>query len=90
MIAYHDEAQLEVHKSFIKWKIFNTEEEAREFKKLNSGWSEIGHSDKGYYVGRCKAGEMIQAAVKQTSKFYKLNVTLSADYILGRNWAECH
>lgn len=85
-----DEAQLEVHKSFIKWKMFSTEEEAKEFKKDNPTWSEIGYSEKGYYVGWCKSGELIQEAVKQTSRYYKLNVTLSADYILGRNWAECH
>lgn len=85
-----DEAQIEVHKSFIKWKVFATEAEAKEFKKENAGWSEIGHSDKGHYIGWCRVGELIQQAVKQTSEYYKLNVTLSADYILGRNWAECH
>lgn len=85
-----DEAQLEMHKSLVTWKVFKTEEEAKEFKKVNEGWSEIGHTDKGYYVGYCKAGELIQKAVKMTSESYKLNVTLAADYILGRNWAECH
>jgi hypothetical protein len=90
LIAYHDEAQLEVHKSLIKWKVFKTEEEAKNFKLENPGWSEIGHSDKGHYIGWCRAGELIQEAVRETSKFYKLNVTLAADYILGRNWGECH
>lgn len=90
LIGYHDEAQFEVHKSLIKWKLFKTEEEAKEFRKVNPTWSEIGHNGKGYYLGYCLAGELIQKAVKETSKYYKLNVTLSADYILGRNWAECH
>jgi hypothetical protein len=85
-----DEAQIEVHKSLIKWKMFATEAEAKQFKAENPGWSEIGHSDKGYYVGWCQAGELIQKAVKETSRYYKLNVDLAADYILGRNWAECH
>jgi hypothetical protein len=90
MIAYHDEAQLEVHKSRIKWKTFKEEADAKAFRKENPTWSEVGHSDKGYYVGYTLAGELIQEAVRETSAFYKLNVTLSADYILGRNWAECH
>lgn len=90
LIAYHDEAQLEMHKSLIKWKMFATEDEAKAFKSENAGWSEIGHSEKGYYIGWCEAGEMIQEAVKQASRYYKLNVTLAADYILGRNWKECH
>lgn len=90
LIAYHDEAQLEMHKSLVKWKLFQTEEEAKAFKAENPGWSEVGHSTKGYYVGWCEAGKLIQEAVVETSRYYKLNVTLSADYILGRNWAECH
>lgn len=90
LIGYHDECQLEMHKSLIKWKLFKTEEEAKEFKKVNLGWSEIGHSAKGYYIGYCEAGRLIQEAVKETSAYYKLNVTLAADYILGRNWGECH
>jgi hypothetical protein len=85
-----DEAQLEVHKSLIKWKMFKTEEEAKEFKKENPTWSDVGHSDKGYYVGWCKAGEMIKEAVVQASNYYKLNVTLAADYMLGKDWASCH
>jgi hypothetical protein len=90
LIAYHDEAQLEVHKSFIKWKLFETEQAAKDFKAENPGWSEIGHSDKGHYIGWCEAGVMIQEAVRETSTYYHLNVTLSADYILGRTWRECH
>lgn len=102
MIAYHDEAQMEVHKSLIKWKfvpvkswedeeeVEAAEKELKEFKANNPGWSEIGHSDKACYIGYCRAGELIQEVVKEVSKFFKLNVTLSADYILGRNWGECH
>lgn len=90
MIAYHDEAQLEVHKSLIKWRVFSTEAEAKAFKAENPNWSDVGHSEKGYYVGWCRAGELIKQAVVETSRHYKLNVTLAADYVLGRNWAECH
>lgn len=90
LIAMHDEAQMEVSKSLVKWKVFASEEEARAFKAENKGWSEIGHSAKGYFVGQCLPGTTIQEAVSEASHYYKLNVLLSADYILGRNWAECH
>jgi DNA polymerase I-like protein with 3'-5' exonuclease and polymerase domains len=114
LIAYHDEAQAEMHKSLVKWKMVRIEgvwevpdekdpkkmvdspevvaakETLKSFKNENPGWSEIGHTDTHLYIGWCKAGELIQEAVKETSAYYKLNVTLAADYILGRNWGECH
>ena len=90
LIAYHDEAQMEMQKALVKWKMFAEEKEAKEFRAQNPTWSEVGHTDKGYYVGYCRAGELIQESVKEASRYYDLNVTLSADYILGRNWAECH
>lgn len=90
MCMYHDEQQLEVHKSLIKWKVFETESEAAEFKKNNAGWSEIGHSDKGYYIGWCVVGSMITESVLECSRHFKLNIDLGAEYILGRNWGDCH
>lgn len=90
MCMYHDEQQLEVHKSLIKWKTFETEEEAEEFKKSNPSWSEIGHSVRGYYVGWCRVGELITESVLECSRHFKLNIDLGADYVLGRNWGETH
>lgn len=111
LIAYHDEAQCEMHKSLVKWKVYKVKEwtkkdekgkevdsdevvaykkEIAAFKAENPHWSEIGHTDKALYIGYCEAGRLIQEAVAETSAYYKLNVNLSADYILGRTWAECH
>lgn len=90
LIAYHDECQLEVHKSLVKWKMFKEEAEAKAFKKENAGWSEIGHSKKGYYIGKSIASDLITQAVDEAGKFYKLNVPLGADFIYGRTWGECH
>ena len=81
---------MEVHKSLVTWRLFDTEEEAKAFKQEHEGWSEIGHSSRGYYVADCIVGRLIQESVKEASAYYKLNVTLAADYIMGRNWAECH
>jgi hypothetical protein len=109
-----DEAQMEMHKSFVKWKLVkiegvwqvpdpdkpgkmkdSPEVEAgkkllKEFKAANPGWSEIGHTDTHLFIGLCEAGKMIQESVVETSRYYKLNVTLAADYILGRTWGACH
>lgn len=87
-----DEAQLEVAKSMVTWKMFKTEEEAKMFKaeQKDKVWSDVGHSAKGYYVGYCRAGELATQAVTEAGKYYKLNVELTAGYMLGTNWATCH
>lgn len=90
LILYHDEAQLEVSRDQVKFKIFSTKEEAKAFKKQHPTWSDIGHSDKGYYVGWCRAGELAVEAVKESGEYYKLNIELTAGYMLGNNWATCH
>lgn len=76
----------------VTWRIFPTEEEAKVFKSLQTDkvWSDIGHSAKGYYVGYCRAGELATEAVREAGQYYKLNVELTAGYMLGTNWATCH
>ncbi len=76
----------------VTWRIFPTEEEAKAFKSLQTDkvWSDIGHSAKGYYVGYCRAGELATEAVREAGQYYKLNVELTAGYMLGTNWATCH
>lgn len=91
LIAYHDEAQLEVMRSMVTWKKFASEEECKAFKSEDGKvWSDPVHNDKGWFRGYCRAGELATMAVKQSGEYYKLNVPLSAGYTLGRNWAECH
>lgn len=104
-----DEAQLEVTRSSVKWKVFKIEYEggdkeqreaekkaaekaAKAFKaeQTDKVWSDVGHTDKAYYVGYCRAGELATMAVKQAGEYYKLNVELTAGYMLGTNWATCH
>lgn len=92
LIAYHDEAQLEVSKNLVKFKMFNSSEEAQAFKDTQEiTWSDIKESPKGgYFVAYCRAGELATQSVKEAGEYYKLNVELTAGYILGRNWKECH
>ncbi len=91
LIAYHDEAQLEVKKADVKFKKFADEAEAKAFKDPEGKlWSEIIHSDKGYFRGYNRAGELATLSVVEAGKYYKLDVELSAGYCIGNNWAECH
>jgi hypothetical protein len=92
LISMHDEAQVELHKSLVKWKLFKTEDEAKEFKKVDEAkvWSAIGHSDKGWYVGKSIVADLAVEAANETSTMYELNVPLGIEFIFGRNWGECH
>ena len=92
LLKHLDEAQLEVSKSMVKFKTFPTTEEAQSFKDEQSEvWSDIKPNPKGgFFVAYCRAGELASEAVREAGEYYKLNVPLTAGYILGRNWAECH
>lgn len=106
LIAYHDEAQLEVRKELVKIKTFPFEkgnkesekqakEQAQLFKqqqedKTGLRFSDLGHTDSSYYVGYCLAGDLATKAVKLAGEYYKLRVDLTAGYALGRNWGQCH
>ena len=72
--------------------MFATKEEAQTFKDVQTQvWSDIKESPKGgFYVAYCRAGELASEAVNEAGIFYKLNVPLTAGYIIGRSWAECH
>lgn len=92
LIAYHDEAQMEVSKSFFTFKNFTTKEEAQAFKdSAEKIWSDIKpNKSGGFYVAYCHPGELAAQAVKESGEFYKLNVELTAGYMVGRNWRDCH
>jgi len=100
MIAYHDEAQLEVSASEVTFKRFATKEEAQAFKDVQQAefgkvWSDISHATKGggYFVAFCEAGVLAVKAVSLAGQFYSTElvpIDLTAGYILGNSWASCH
>jgi hypothetical protein len=53
-------------------------------------WSDIGKTDNAMYTGYCLAGQLATEAVRLAGEYYNLNVPLSAGYMLGANWAQCH
>ncbi|MNR12999.1 hypothetical protein D3C85_1293810 [compost metagenome] len=96
LIAYHDEAQLEASKKSVKFKRFATKDEAQAFKDAQQAttgeiWSDIKDAPKGgVFVGYCKAGHLAVDAVSEVGKDFGMNVDLTAGYIIGNNWAQCH
>jgi hypothetical protein len=90
MIAYHDEAQYEIRRSAVTFKKFDTEAEAKLFKPEEKLWSDVIHNDKGWYRAYNRAGELAVKSVQESGKYYKLNVDLTAGYMIGTNWATCH
>lgn len=90
LIAYHDEAQLEVLRSMVKWKKFESEEACKSFKEEGKVWSDPVHNERGWFRGYCRAGELATQAVVAAGRYYKLNVELSAGYMLGTSWGDCH
>jgi len=90
MIAYHDEAQVEVTKDLVKFKMFATEEEGKSFRAENPSWGELAHTDKGWYSAYSLPGVLATQAVKEAGEHYALNVELTAGYIVHKNWFGCH
>lgn len=91
-----DEAQIEVTKDLVKFKRFETVEEANAFRDADRAatgriWSEAHESPKGgWFVAYSLPGQLVVESVAEVTAYYKLKVPLSADYVVGRNWADCH
>jgi len=89
LIAYHDEAQLALNPKLIDVKLYGTEEEAK--ANLAEGSSAIGHSSKGYYVAyKTQVVECIEKSIQKAQEELKLRVELGFEWIVGRNWGQCH
>lgn len=86
----HDEAQFEITKDLINWKMFSDEKECKDFIKENPDWVGPGHSERGYFAAFSPMNKIVREAVELTNEHYKLRVPLAVDPQYGRNWAECH
>lgn len=91
LVAMHDEAQMEVSKGLIDWKIFKEEDEAIAFKKSSTdNWSEVGHIGDKWFVGKSVISDLLLEAVDETTAKLKLNIPLGVEFIYGDSWATCH
>ena len=91
LVAMHDEAQMEVSKGLVDWKIFKEEDDAIAFKKSSTdNWSEVGHIGDKYFVGKSVISDLLLEAVDETTAKLKLNIPLGVEFIYGDSWATCH
>lgn len=88
--AFHDEAQCEITKGLVQWKMFADKESCVAFVQDNPEWVGPGKSERGFFAALSPANQIVKDAVEMTNSYYKLNVPLAVDPQYGRNWAECH
>ena len=94
MIEYHDEGQLAVNPKLIPLKVFDTEEQYKDFV---SNWEgeQLG-AETHYQSGKiCIAlpnpvSLAIEKAIKMAEKETRLKVPLGMEYIVHKNWYGCH
>lgn len=97
--ALDDKEQLEAADKQLK--ALAQEFKDRQLKETGEVWSDISHSDKGWYVAYCKAGELAVQSVSLAGIFYRATdddtspvaahaLDLTAGYIVNRSWAGCH
>lgn len=88
-----DEYQNQVCKSLVEAHYFDSEEEAKEFLKEQSGekrWSDVSHIDDQYVVGYSRVGELMALGIKEAAKYYGMRVEFDGDYQIGFSWKETH
>ena len=82
---------MELTKDLVKFKMFDTEEEANAFSEEGKVWSDVGHAPNGkIYRAYSIVGQLAAEAVIEAGQYYNLDVELTAGYQIGRNWKECH
>ena len=92
MTEYHDEAQLLTSPDLISLMSFDTKEEAEQFISDWNGeqLSAIGEGKKVYVALPNVVSKAIDSAIKQAVQELQLNVPLGFEWIIGKNWYQCH
>lgn len=91
MIMYHDEAQIQVHKSLVKEFVFDTEEEATTFSIEGRLLADVHQNSEGKWVTHFSpVGELASQSCQKAAEYYNMRVKLAADYIVGSSWKACH
>ena len=91
MIAYHDEAQEEISKDLVKFYMFKTKDEAKEFELDGFFLGDVQEAPDGrFFRAYCVSGDLANKSLTDASTYYNLNITLTAGYVIGKNWKDCH
>lgn len=93
MISMHDEEAFEVNPEMLNFKTFKTEEEAKDFVK---GWegeqlSGILRGKEEYYI--CLPNDLskiVSKSIRKAEKFLNIKVPMGFEWLVGRNWSQCH
>ena len=88
------EGQAYLNPELIKFKVSKNKEE---LETIIKNWTEphqlsdIGHVNDKYYISYPNVySKSIRKAIDRTEKLLDLNVSMNFNWIVGRNWAECH
>jgi len=80
-----------VRRSAVTFKKFANKDEAKSYvDPEGKKWSDVIENEKGVFRAYNRAGELAVEAVRLSGEYYKLNVELTAGYMIGTNWATCH
>lgn len=95
MIEYHDECQLYLRKdkNIVKFKTFESEEEAKQFIKSYESETQLSALSEGkkWYVALPNdVSVAVENAMKETERILKLNVSLGYEWIVNTTWYGCH
>lgn len=89
-----DESQLAVRRDLLKFKTFESKEEGEEFIK---NWDEkkgqlsaLTHGKKWFVALPSVPSQIIENSIKRTEQLLKTNVEFGFEWIVGKNWADCH
>lgn len=94
MIEYHDECQLAVNPKHIKYKIFQSKDEAKEFVKEwkgdQLGSIVEGKNDTFVIALPNPVSKAITQAINMAVEEVKLKVPLGMEWVVHKNWYGCH
>lgn len=92
VIEYHDECQLIADPKLLKFKSFETEEDAKTFVKEWEGeqLSDISFGKRWYVTLPSSISKIIDESIQETVDFLKLNVNLGYAYAVSDTWYGCH
>jgi hypothetical protein len=92
MIEMHDEQQLYVNPSLVKFETFSSEEEASSFIESWKGdqLSAISQGNTWYVALPNDVSKAIDNSIRKTGDLLKLNVPLGYEWIVNKTWYGCH
>lgn len=94
MIEYHDEQQLAVNPKLISYKVFDNKELAKEFVKdwkgEQLGAIIEGKSDKAVIAMPNVVSKALIDSYARAVETVNLNVKLSCEWVVHKNWYGCH